>query len=59
MLPTRWQVEKTMSNELSKTIEVFRRRAEKEQKRMQQQEEKRKRQEEMRQRNLKKVVYRD
>ena len=45
-----------MSNEFSKTIEVLRRRAEKEWKRMQQQDEKRKRQEEMRQRKLERHV---
>ena len=47
-----------MSDELSRTVDLFRYRAEKERKRMQQQEEKRKRREEMRQRKLNKVVYR-
>ena len=48
---------KSMSDEVSKTVEAFRRRAEKERKRMQQQEEKRERREKVRQRKLKKVVY--
>ena len=41
-----------MGNEFSKTIEAFRRRAEKELTRMQQQDEKRRRREEMRRRKL-------
>jgi hypothetical protein len=48
--------QKRMSNELAKTIETFRRRAEMERKRMQQQKEKQERQEAMRQRRLKKDV---
>jgi hypothetical protein len=54
----RAQDEKRMNDELFKTIEVFRRRAEKERKRMQQQEDGRKRQEERRQRKFEKVAFR-